>query len=371
MYNMYKLFFSIFTLSLFVCCNKKQEVAFLVDGSYEVCGTFLDKEQKKEYVFFAKKNFNPQVKIFDSQANLVDSLSLQKVEEAVGKITTIWMTSKDSVFVFSSFTQKYVVINRLGTVVKTKDLGSAISDDKNNVYEFYPPFKQPLDMRYSDDLIYTTFWIDNTEHSITNNKNYSLSSIMNNIRNGYLMFREHGHANIFGVQLSDFIELKDIKQSVFMPFHKTLVFDNRFFLLTYYSKYMYELNSDLDIIKRYKVVPNELSIVQPEPDTGDNTSLDKLEAQVETQSYVSNLLYIKDKNQFGIILKTDKSTQDVFCYPFRILVYNSNFDKLLNSYEFNSTDYIPGSSFILHNKIYVEKKSESYNNKIYEIIEIT
>lgn len=356
-------------------CNKKSEIAFFVNSSYEDCGTFMDKDTKNEFVFFAKRNFNPHLKIFDSQANFKDSVTLKKAEEIVGKITKVWMTAEDSIFVFSSNTQKYVVVDNRGDPIHTKEFVKSISDKNNNFYDFYPPFMQSMDMRYNSEVIYTTFWVGNIKYS-PNENNKTLSLVMNHIRDGYLMYREQNYSSkslppTFGIRISDFVELRDLQESVFLPYYKTLILNDRYFLLTYYSRYIYELDANLDIIDRFKVVPDELSVVQPMPDVEDDTSLEKLDVQIENQSYVSNLLYVKDKNRFVVILKTGKSTkEDIFSYPFKVLIYNSSLDKLLKSYEFNSTAFIPGSSFVLLNKLYVEKKNESHNKRVYESIEV-
>lgn len=370
------IFCFIIVLVCFSCSESSENeiVVFPVNNSYEDSGTFLEKETGDEYIFFAKRNFDPHLKIFDSQAVFKDSISLKRAAEAVGKIADVWMTSKDSIFVFSTNTQKYVVVNEKGELIFEKHFRKTVQDEKANFYELYPPFMQCMDMRGGDEVVYTTFWVDNSKYSPEENKNRSVVSIMNHIRDGYLMSKERGRSTdvtpAFGVQITDFVELSGLGQSVFYPSHKTLVLNNRYFLLTYYSRYIYELNADLDITDRFKIVPDNLSITEPFPVVGDDVSFEDLDEQIEIQSYISNLMYCKEKNQFAVILKIGKSVDDIFSYPFKVLIYDSGFERLLKSFEYTSLDYTPGSSFILFDKLYLEKKSTEHEKRYFEVIKL-
>ncbi|MDO5665405.1 MAG: hypothetical protein Q4G63_09135, partial [Bacteroidia bacterium] len=93
---MSRIIFCIFIPLLCLSCNSKESVSFFANKSYEDCGTFFDKDSGNELVFFAKRNFNSNIKIFDLRGNLKDSLSLANTENLTGKISKIWMTSKDS-----------------------------------------------------------------------------------------------------------------------------------------------------------------------------------------------------------------------------------------------------------------------------------
>ena len=61
---------------LFSCTVKKSlDVPFPISNSSDEFGTFLDNVSHEEYVFFAKRNFNPHFNVFDSNNNASVNMS--------------------------------------------------------------------------------------------------------------------------------------------------------------------------------------------------------------------------------------------------------------------------------------------------------
>ena len=355
---------------LFSCTVKKSlDVPFPISNSSDEFGTFLDNVSHEEYVFFAKRNFNPSLKVFDSKGNLIDSISLQKAESVLGSISKVWMTSMDSIFAFSTQHQTKICLNRNGEPIFTNDYNHKVEDSNGNQYDLYPPFLHKMDMKTNSQIVYTTWWTGN--RNLTEEPQRSLESINSHIREGYLL--SNGE-DLFGMEFADIVELKGLPKSIYLPYYKAIYLDNRLFFITHYSRYLYELTSNLSIKNTLKLIPSEysiprpISIVENDPQLEDKEK--QLDVQITKECFISNVLYCIDTKEMIVITKTDESKEDLFIYPFQIEIWTKNFEKKKKEIRFDTYSHYPASSFVLKNRLYIEKKTDSYTEKVFEVISL-
>lgn len=360
----------IFVAILFSCTVKETyNISFPVSTSYDEFGTFIDNSSHQEYVFFAKRNFNPNLKVFDSRGNLIDSVSLQNAESVLGSISKVWMTCIDSIFAFSSQRQTGICLNRNGKFIFIDNFNHKAEDRSGNQYDLYPPFLQKMDMRANSHIVYTTWWSGNRH--LNEEPPRTLESINSHIHEGFLLYKDSG---LFGIKFTDIVELKEIPKSIFLPYYKAIFLDNRLFFITYYSRYLYELTSNLTIKKTIKLIPIEYSIPSPISIQDNDPLMSKKEEQLENQisnkCFVSNVLYCFGTKEMITIIKTEESKEDLFIYPFQIEIWDKDFTNIKRKINFNTYNHYPASSFVLKDKLYIEKKTDSYTEKIFEVISL-
>ncbi|MFA5555272.1 MAG: hypothetical protein WDA68_12090 [Phycisphaerae bacterium] len=360
----------ILTTILYSCSFKESNhVSFPVSTSYDEFGTFIDNVSHEEYVFFAKKNFNPNLKVFDFKGNFIDSVSLQRAESILGSISKVWMTSMDSIFAFSTRHQIRICLNRNGESIFIDNYNHKVEDSSGNKYNLHPPFLQNMDMRTNSQIVYTTWWIEN--RYLDEEKQMTLESINSHIREGYLL---SDGDDLFGMKFADIVELKELPKSIFWPYYKAMYLDNRLFFLTYYSRYLYELTSNLSIKKAIKLIPSEYSIPIPisiiDNDPQITEKEEQLEVQISKDCFISNVLYCIDTKEMIVITKTEVSKEDLFIYPFQIEIWDRNFMKKKKKIKFDTYNHYPASSFVLKNQLYIEKKTDSFTEKVFEVISL-
>lgn len=353
-----------------------QTVTFDINTSYEISGTFFDKSADEERICFVKKNFNPNLKILNADGVVKDSVSLVEVEKAIGKISAVWIDSMDSIYVLSTSSQTVAIFDRNGSLLQKTDLKEYNSDGNGNIYDLYPPFLQSVQMGLSQEIVLTTFWLENTKNPKANIQDRSLDFVTDNIRNGYLMRKISPTSDIsnncFGVRITDFKELSDLGKSLFLPFYKTIILNGRYFLTSHYSRYIYELDDDLTIKNAIKIIPDDYPLSYPVPLSEKDTDITKKEVELDGQGknscYIVNICYNKSNDSFVVIVKNGTASDDLFAFPFDVYVYNGSFDKMIGKHSFASNDHIPKSSFILSGKLYIEKTNTSYESKVFEVV---
>lgn len=81
-------------------------------------------------------------------------------------------------------------------------------------------------------------------------------------------------------------------------------------------------------------------------------------------------MYCIDTKEMIVITKTDESKEDLFIYPFQIEIWSKNFEKKKKEIRFDTYSHYPASSFVLKNRLYIEKKTDSYTEKVFEVISL-
>ena len=364
-------YISIILTAILISCSVKEShhVSFPVSTSYDEFGAFTDNVSHKEYVFFAKRNFNPHLKVFDSKGTLIDSVSLQRAESVLGSISKVWMTAMDSIFAFSTQHQTKICINRDGESVFTDNYKHKVEDSNGNQYDLYPPFLHKMDMTTNSQIVYTTWWTGNRH--LTEEPERLLESINSYIRKGYLL---SDGDDLFGMEFADIVELKELPKSIFLPYYKAIYLDNRLFFITYYSRYLYELTSNLSIKRTIKLIPSEHSIPTPISIVDNDPQMDEKESQLDVQitkeCFISNVLYCADTEEMIVITKTKESKEDLFIYPFKIEIWDRDFTNIKQKIKFDTYNHYPASSFVLENRLYIEKKTDAYTEKEFEVISL-
>lgn len=352
-------------------------LSFDVNSAYEMSGTFYDGQTKEDRIYFVKKNFHPNVRIFDEKASEKDSISLIEAEKIIGKISAVWMNSPDSIYVLSTYNQMLVIVDREGIPIFTERFNDYDTDENGNRYDLYPPFQQAVQTGDNIEVVFTTFWRENLNNQNEPEMERTLEFVNDNIRNGCLMRKisltKNDTNRCFGIRIKDFIELSEIGKSLFLPFYKTIILNNRYLLTSHYSRYVYELNNDLTVKKSMQIITDDYPISTPIILNEDNPTLENeflLEDQDIDNCYIANMLYDKDKERFIVLVKNGKSSDDLFVFPFDILIYDNLLEKEVKKRYIPSLDYTPKSSFMMNGNLYIELKNKSYEIKEYECIQV-
>lgn len=355
---------------LMSCQNENRvssTISFPVSTDYDFLGTIQVEDET--YIGFVKRNFNPNIKLFDTKGNLKDSVSLNDAERKIDVITDVWMYSLDSVCLYSNFNGMLLVVNRKGELVAEKNYYT-ITDRNERHYDLLPSHPlYPFSTNNKREVVFST-WMWSGESEQTPQER------LDDVRNGFLLCKINPFQNeeaAFGARFSDIRELAEISnQSLFfMPAYKAYIVNDRFILASFYSQYLYRLSDNLLVEDAVKIIDDEYGIIKPIPMTRKGSIQDKANESVamcRDATYVANILYNNEKDEYTVVLKTGKS--DLADYSScKILMYDTDFRKI-REFDSSGSDYLPQKSFILSGKLYMEKKNESHNVRVYENIEV-
>lgn len=365
--------FLLFVMAFFFfCCTNKSEkslFSFSVTTDYQFAG--LVENDGEELICFVRRHFNPNVKIYNADGIQMDSISLKGAEKILGDITDVWLYSIDSICVFSSFNGTLLIVNNNGVPFFQQSYYN-ITDDKGFNYDLLPSYPLfPFTSNNIHDIIFSTWmWSGDSEKSPQER--------LDDVRNGFLMCKinpleDKGKNVLFGIKYSDIIELSDSSnQSVFFaPLYRTQIVNNRFFMSSFYSRYLYELSEDLSIKNTIKIIDNDALITYPIPFNRSENIQDIANKSMNNclvTNFVSNVLYDKTNENYVIILKNGKS-ESLDNYPFKIQLYDKEFQKIKEQ-DIADFSYLPRQSFILKGNLYIEKVSDTYNTREFEVIKI-
>lgn len=372
-----KRFFSIvpfcFILLLCICCNKVSDkvLSFQVGSEYEFAG--LVKYGDENCLCFIKKHFRPNVKIFDINGVLKDSISLAIAEKELENISDVWVISADTICVYSNYNGILMVLNSEGAPVFQKSYYD-ITDENGYHYDLLPSHPlYPFTTNERSDVVFST-WMWSGEIA------QSPKERLDDVRNGYLMCKinpfiggESENDFMFGMKYSDITELSDIsRESVFfIPGYMTHIVNNKFIVSSFYSRYIYELSDSLSVKRAVKILDNNSSIIQPIPIDSKGSIQDKANKTMDDclrSTFVSNMLYNEITGKYLILIKNGIS-DGLECFPFKIRLYDNDFNKV-KEIEIDNYRFVSRKSFIMDGDLYIELKNESHNTKVYECIKI-
>lgn len=364
------LLYSVFLLFVISCAKTPNKTRiFPVTSDYEFLGlVYFDDEP---CISFVKKQFKPNIKIFNEQGVIKDSISLLEAEKKVQNITDVWMASSDSIFLYSNYNGVLSVIDKNGTILFEKSYYE-ITDKHGYHYDLLPshPLYPYTRNKFSDVVFSTWMWSGQLPKSPQER--------LDDVKNGYIMCKINPfHKNrdssdiLFGVKFSDIEELSSLgdKSFFFAPLYKTYTANNKFFMTSFYSRFLYELSDTLTVEKKIKIIENDAPIVIPIPMDKKGSIQDKANEtmnMVLTTMFVTNILYNEASNEYIVLVKNGES-DDVDNAPFKIVCFDKNFRKIKEAVV-DGTDYNSRKSFILFGNLYVEKTNIENNNKEFEII---
>lgn len=373
----------VFSMWLIIVCyftilscqqNKYKNFNFEVDSASEFGG--LVSFSGEHCLYFVKKKFNPNLKIFDRKGVLRDPISLVNAENEIGSIQSVWVLSLDSICVYSHHNGKLVIIDKNGLIKYKRDYCN-IKDKNGNRYELLSPYpKRPFNLNNNKNFILSAIgWRGKKDP-------YTSKQIVDNTRASFQMCKISPFSEskdsldyLFGVEFTDVVEFQNIEDTTiyFAPKLNTYIVDDKYIMASDYSRYIYELSEDLSIKKRIKVIDDSSSTLRLLPLIEEKDLQSLLDETLEiskTSTYVSNILYNNVSQNYIVILKNGNvNNKEWHNYPFIVQLYNENFIKM-KELKVDNYDYIPRKSFVLDGELYMEKKNDFSNIKKYEIIEL-
>ena len=358
------------TLWIFSCTKASKEVlSFSVSSAYEFIGVINRGEET--HVGFVKKQFTPNIKVFNLKGTLKDSISLVNAEKMIGQITDVWMISADSICVYSNFNGTLLILNNKGIPFFEKSYFH-ITDTNGGHYDLLPSHPlYPFTANQQADVIYSTWMWSGVSDK-------SPQERLEDVRHGFLMckinpFPTSGNDNdyTFGVKFSDIIEFSRTGNApvFFAPLYRTFTANNQFILASFYSRYLYLLSDSLTVEKTIKIIDEQQPVAHPIPMGKKGSIQDKANESMNmglNTVFVTNILYNEVSGDYIVLLKHNQS-EDIDNVPFVLQYYDKGFKKT-KEIVFNNFDYIPRRSFILSGNLFLEKKTTDYEKKYFEII---
>ncbi len=346
-------------------------------------GIYLDKQTKKEEIFFVKTAFNSCIKFYDLTGKQVDSISLKKAEQELGRINRVSIMSKDSIIVFSATSNKIVCVNRNEKCLFRYSLDS-LTKNINDKYKFWGSLL-PTSIMFHDKLILATFW----EANKIDYKNGIVSKFTSDyeffsyfykyfIRSSQLCNIESlfsGSPKVkFG--LKNFYYNKSHQLKPYLLGSRYSIVNDKLFYINVFDRNLYDIDvNSMKILDTIRIIPDQYKIPQSIEYTKKNSSMNI--ASVEQESikrncYISNILYNGKSKEYLVFIKTgqDYSNVDELGYKFKIVVYNESFKKK-KELDFKSTDYAPHSAMMTSKGILIEKiLKNAYGKRSFEFFNL-
>lgn len=356
-------------IALFIGCKKKtlETLFFPVGSDYDFIG--LIKSNNNALFGFAKRNFNPNIKLFDINGVLMDSISLISVERKIGDVTDVWMYSEDSICVYSNYNGMLLIVNKKGEPILEKTYYTT-TDQNAFHYDLLPSHSlYPFSTNHKQDVVFSTWmWSGESEQSPQER--------LDAVRNGFLLCKINPFQPenpTFGFRFSDIKEFSVVSNQsfFFMPTYKAFIVNNEFILASFYSRYLYKLSDSLSVEHSIKIIDDKSTIIKPIPMKNKGSIQDKANESVamcQNAVFVANILFNNETQEYVVLLKTGESQLTDYS-SFKILIYDKDFQKI-NEWNSPDSNYLPRKSFISSGKLYIEKRNDSHYTKLYENIEI-
>lgn len=364
----------IISLLILVGCNRATNenlLEFNIDRSYDNMGTLISGDEL--CIWFAKRTFDPCVKIFNKKGEEVQTTFLHDAEKILGEITRVWMHHTDSIFVYSNFVNTLVILDKKGGIIEMNNLDDQ-EDDKGNRYEFYPPYGNILP---SDRIVFTTFLLKK-EYASFHGSWERFSDFCKEMKNGYLLFgagvRKNTAYSRFGLRLSQLREFPNNDSILFLPLWQTIMVNNIPIFTNQYERNIYLLNDDLTIRRIIPVIPDSIEIREPVKLTHAMTKEDEilliLKAEDQRGCSINHIFY-DDNRQIYLMTLLEHDTRTSANMICQINVYNSDFsiNKVLIIED--KKKYNGSFCFYMDSRMYIEKTDQQQDEKrIFEAFDI-
>ncbi|MBB1140552.1 hypothetical protein [Myroides sp. WP-1] len=352
--------------TVFSGCSKSQHTIVL-DLGYNTHpivgrGIFYDKATQSYQLYFINNQAeNPLVYFFDLAGNKTDSLTINfHLQKSPNNIKFI---SKDSILYTLSREDlnQFYLINPKGDVLQSRDLKPLISKMGDEHDYYLVPFRNNCYTHFSLQQFTTTILFspnqDYTEahaHLSEVERQKALRTLEK--KSFVLLVVQH----LFTApRIKMRPGLFDEKKSIIS---KTLLVDlaHSFYAYSPFSRVIYELDYNMNILSQTQIISEE-QLIAGEDKKEDNQKV----------SYIDNIVYDKNTQDFFVIISIDN---DVYSYnvsqlpvsSFMVKHYDKHFN-LLGSKIFDGEEYNINSVLLANNKLFVEKRNETFGQLTYEI----
>lgn len=162
--------------------------------------------KNKQWLYFTDPTTTRQIKFFDLEGNIKDSVSLKAVVEQYPNLTDIHVFSLDTIVVTSWYINKISVINKKGEIWKEFKWHNKVIDKNENEYWLWGSLNPS--QQDKESILYRVEWRSN----LTDKLKGKVPSELENYRN---YFRERTYDSNFFVHITDlFSETPDLNFSI-------------------------------------------------------------------------------------------------------------------------------------------------------------
>lgn len=367
-----KLILIILSLFLFSCNRTTNEnfLEFNIDLSYDNIGTIIIKDET--CIWFAKRKFDPCVKIFNKKGEELQTTFLQNAEKKLGNITRVWVTHPDSIFVYSNYVNTIIILDKEGEIIEVNSFNDQ-QDEKGNKYEFYPPYGN---IQPSDRIVFTTF-ILKKEYASEHGSWEFMSDFCEEMKSGYLLFCTGVQKNTgdsrFGLTLSQLRGFTDSDSILFLPFWQVIIANDRMFFTNMYERDIYLLEDELKISRILPVIPDSVKIKKPFKLTSTMKKEDEVLLLTKPEEpgdcYVNQIFYDKNKQIYIVILlESDVTTSAKKIH--QINFYDSDFTLKKVKVIDDKEKYDGNFCFYMDSMLYIEKTDQQDGKRVFNAFEI-
>lgn len=325
------------TLFFVVGCSKnrvssnfkpKNNITFDVgfNPSFEFCGSFFDKKNSNELIYFADPVTNKVIKFFNPNGKIQDSISLKNLSKATSTILSLKVISKDTLLFFN-YTQ-IIAVNSKGNVFKLIDLQFLTQNDPSNeIYEF-----MSNNEANKNSLLLGLNWVKNknenkdlsdVEYFSESFKKPSIIKINKFLSDSIsYTYSSHNHYNSLYNSPKIFSERFRYKQT-----------NNKVFLISFFSNNLleYDINK-LVVLKKIPIVSDFTKIgIEPlkvdDPDFSSETVIQKN----KMAGAITGLFYNYKTKQYIVLVRHQIEKDFVYKEkerPFSIIRYDKSFNKI-------------------------------------------
>lgn len=325
------------------------------------------KEKNKQWFYFTDPSTTQQIKFFDLQGNLKDSVSLKEVVKKNNELTDIHIFSLDTIVITSRYINKISVLNRKGEVWKEYDLKNSIIDNEKNKYWLWGSLNNS--QQNKENLLYITEWRSNLRDEKegktplekgTYNKYFNENSY-----DSFILCRVEG---LFSNDLKVTFGFKNfhhyISKSPYYIFGHTFFTraKNKVYIFGPFSNYILVIDiNSLQLVEKIKLTSSYTTIgMEPAVNQKLLRNRNKI---ARKKGVIQKVLFNDKKNEFYVILTKDieREKEEGAFRPFVIQRYNENFI-LIGEKEFEAGKYSPFKAYVVEGKLMLYKKNTNINS---------
>ena len=365
-------------LLIYSCKGKKsnivpeKEISFDIGFNYSSSGTYYDKSNSTEYLFFADHVSKKCIKIFDMNGKQIDSIPLKEATKLMEDINRITIVSPDTILINSMHTNQIIIIDRKGRCWKNLNLDTLMNDKKGNHFEMACSGQNILN---NGSLLFRCYWNYNSvdqknKTEPENNLEYLNYYYLNCFNSAHFIllsdiFSEQPHVTF--VQEGFYKNLSS-SADIFSESPNYSILNNSVFDYSVYSDCLFKTDPNSYEIEKIIHIKSDYTTIGIKPISINSETIqhiqDIMNTGYRTKGFITKAFFnIVDKEYYVLVFheikKEDQPIQDLY-RDFSVIIYDDTFADP-REYSFNTGKYKSGYALMTRKGLMMPIKNNSEN----------
>lgn len=372
-----KYIFFILLLLLLSCKRKEITIPIIsynvgFNANSKCSGAFYNFKTKQDIVYFGDTKTNKKIKFFIKDGTLIKEISIATIVNELKEIDNIFITTLDSINLFSLRSNKILTINDRLEKISEINLQKLIYKN-GDVYQYgISPISSNI--IFKNNILLASIWQENLNIKLDSTKNKYVNyseNLFNSTNLIQVSLNKRSNLQSKPILNSFYKNISKVPQ-IFAEDFQYAIINKKLIVISFYSSTIYIFNQlSGQLLKKVDILSNYSSILNGGIDIKEaaGNNLQNIVNKEINKSMIRNIFFDSKKEIYEVVFQHQiNQNEDRNNRKFSVILYDKNFKKykevLFDDYKYNS--YTP---IFVDNKILLEIKSQPLNIKKYGIFD--